>query len=364
LSKLEPRELVEKGILYIRLVQLELGIPVLQKAYQESLILGDLKTALDAIAFLLRCYAEKDDFGSLFNLKNEIQEFGLLEKISMNSQFYYTLGICSFYQNQFDEARKYFVLSGEKAQDEAPQLQVQAEIGLAITDIEEKKWEDAQARLSTLKTVADKINQPSLMISVLLNEGRLNRLMNNFNEALCYFWKALELNKNNKNLFGHFYLLYEMSITYFSIGKFEYAKMYLDLLKSSMPDNEVVRLEKLVQELQIKLTRVIDYDLLIDQKKRKIFEKTRGEINFGSQDMILDLFILFTLNQGKIYSKEDLSDFIWKEAYNPLIHDNKIYVTIKRLRTLIEPNIQYPQYILRSRKGYFLNHTLKISINT
>jgi DNA-binding response OmpR family regulator len=155
-----------------------------------------------------------------------------------------------------------------------------------------------------------------------------------------------------------------MSITYFSIGKFEYAKMYLELLRSSMPEKEVVRLEKLVSELQAKLNKITDYDLLIDKKKRKIIEKTRGEINFGSQDLILDLFILLTQNQGKIYSKEDLSDVIWNEAYNPLIHDNKIYVTIKRLRTLIEPDIQYPQYILRSRNGYFLNQSLKIAINS
>lgn len=364
MSKLEPKELVEKGILYIRLVQLEAGIPVLQQAYDEALAAGDLQTSLSAIAYLLRCYAEKDDFATLFKLKSEIQEFGLLEKISLNSQFYYTLGICSFYQNQYGEARKYFDLASEKAKGECIPRKVQADVGLAIVDIEEAKWDSAKARLDMAKSVLEQLNEPVLMMIVLLNQGRLNRLMNHHNEALCAIWKALDINKYHKNLFGYFYLLYELSATYYNLGKYEYSKMYLELLKNSMPEKEVVRLDKLVGELQSKLSKITDYDLLIDKKKRKIIEKTRGEINFGSQDLILDLFILLTQNQGRIYSKEELSDIIWNEPYNPLVHDNKIYVTIKRLRTLIEPDMQYPQYILRSRNGYFLNQSLKIAVSS
>jgi tetratricopeptide (TPR) repeat protein len=367
MSKLEPKELVEKGVLYIRLVQLEMGIPVLQQAYQEAIAQGDLQTALDAIAYLLRCYAEKDDFDTLFKIKSEIQEFGLLEKITLNSQFYYTLGICSFYQNQFGEARKYFNLARERAQSESVPRKVQAEVGLAIVEIEEGRWSEAKIRLEMAKSLLEHMNEPALptmMMIVLLNEGRLSRLMGAYKEALCDYWRALEINKYHKSLFGYYYLLYEMSITYYSIGKYDYAKMYLELLRSSMPEKEVVRLEKLASELHAKLSKITDYDLLIDRKKRKIIEKTRGEINFGSQDLILDLFILLTQNQGKIYSKEELSDIIWNETYNPMVHDNKIYVTIKRLRTLIEPDIQYPQYILRSRNGYFLNQSLKIAVSS
>lgn len=44
----------------------------------------------------------------------------------------------------------------------------------------------------------------------------------------------------------------------------------------------------------------------------------------------LDLLRLFVLNQGTVYSKEFLVENVWKQPYDPSVHDNKIYVTIKR----------------------------------
>nr|WP_295905720.1 hypothetical protein [uncultured Bdellovibrio sp.] len=46
---------------------------------------------------------------------------------------------------------------------------------------------------------------------------------------------------------------------------------------------------------------------------------------------------------------------VWSQIYDPDLHDNLIYVSIKRLRTLIEPDLESPRYILRDRKGYYFN---------
>ena len=71
-----------------------------------------------------------------------------------------------------------------------------------------------------------------------------------------------------------------------------------------------------------------------------------------------------------IFSKEKKQDKLeWIEAmhYSPdskLLavgsHDNKIYVTIKRLRKLIEPDYDKPRYIFRAKNGYYLNKNTKI----
>jgi DNA-binding response OmpR family regulator len=68
------------------------------------------------------------------------------------------------------------------------------------------------------------------------------------------------------------------------------------------------------------------------------------------------------LNQGKVYSKEFLVEKIWKQSYDPSVHDNKIYVTIKRLRKLIEPDYDKPKYIYRAKNGYFMNKAAKIIV--
>jgi DNA-binding response OmpR family regulator len=63
---------------------------------------------------------------------------------------------------------------------------------------------------------------------------------------------------------------------------------------------------------------------------------------------------------GQVYSKEFLVKQVWKQEYDPAVHDNKIYVTIKRLRKLIEPEYEKPRYIFRAKNGYYLNKNTKV----
>ncbi len=69
---------------------------------------------------------------------------------------------------------------------------------------------------------------------------------------------------------------------------------------------------------------------------------------------------LFMKQPGAVYSKESLVKQVWKQDYDPGVHDNKIYVTIKRLRKLIEPDYEKPKYIFRAKNGYYLNKNTKI----
>lgn len=67
---------------------------------------------------------------------------------------------------------------------------------------------------------------------------------------------------------------------------------------------------------------------------------------------------------GEVYTKEALVEKVWKQAYDPSVHDNKIYVTIKRLRKMIEPDYDKPKYIYRTKNGYYLNRNARVLYNT
>ena len=71
---------------------------------------------------------------------------------------------------------------------------------------------------------------------------------------------------------------------------------------------------------------------------------------------------LFISRQGEVFTKEYLVERVWKQDYNPDVHDNKIYVTIKRLRKMIEPDYDKPKYIFRAKNGYYLNKATKIQL--
>ena len=75
------------------------------------------------------------------------------------------------------------------------------------------------------------------------------------------------------------------------------------------------------------------------------------EIDFGSQVMLRDLLKHFLFNSDASLSKEQLVRFLWSEDYDPLRHDNRVYVTIRRLRLLVDSKIG-PTLILREKTGY------------
>ena len=102
------------------------------------------------------------------------------------------------------------------------------------------------------------------------------------------------------------------------------------------------------------------YDLIFSEDNHSVFEKKLGKIDFKNQFILLDLLRLFVQNQGTVYSKEYLVENVWKQNYDPAVHDNKIYVTIKRLRKLIEPDYEKPKYIFRAKNGYYMNKSAKI----
>lgn len=68
-------------------------------------------------------------------------------------------------------------------------------------------------------------------------------------------------------------------------------------------------------------------------------------------------------NSGSYFDKEQLAKSIWKDEYNPLIHDKLIYTSVSRLRKLIEPkgeNGEKRKYIIRGKDGYTFNPRAKI----
>ena len=83
--------------------------------------------------------------------------------------------------------------------------------------------------------------------------------------------------------------------------------------------------------------------------------KTLGTIDFKHRFVLLEILFLVAKNPGQSFDKEDLAKSIWKDEYNPLIHDKLIYTSISRLRKLIEPKGSERKYILRGKDGYTFN---------
>ena len=80
--------------------------------------------------------------------------------------------------------------------------------------------------------------------------------------------------------------------------------------------------------------------------------KLRENLNDTKVDVLIQ-------NAGKHLSKEELTALVWKERYNPLVHDTRIYSAIRRLRALLGP---LKKFIVTGAGTYQMNSGLNFCL--
>jgi len=117
-----------------------------------------------------------------------------------------------------------------------------------------------------------------------------------------------------------------------------------------------------VQKCLDRLNTIVstEYDLIVNLNSCSVVERHKGKVDFKNQYILFSLMKMFLKQPGRMYSKEDLVKHIWKQGYNPSVDDNKIYVTIKRLRQLMEPDSRNIRYICCGKEGYYLNNKVRV----
>ena len=188
----------------------------------------------------------------------------------------------------------------------------------------------------------------------------------NYKQADKLLWEIYEEANKTNNSYLIPYVLCSMTWCCIKLKNKKQAQMLLNLAeKNASKERKFLRLymEKLKKQEnfdQIKETET--YDIVLDLKDHLIIEREKGCIELKNQFILIELLKLFLLNPGVSYSKEKIIQKIWKEDYAPETHDNKIYVTIKRLREIIEINPCKPKYICRNHAGYSLSKQAKVLV--
>ena len=205
----------------------------------------------------------------------------------------------------------------------------------------------------------------NLELESTLLKAKILKNQQNFSLALNTLLCSFDKLKKEKNYFLLSYFLFEIGLLYKEMGETQKALSFFHSLNYLIDEHNFPRLFELTkQELQAlsPYEQKEGYDIIINISSHKVIEKTKGKINFKNQFMLFDVLKLFILNPNKVFSKKELTEKIWKEEYNSKAHDNKIYVTIKRLREILEPKDARSRYIFRSKGGYHLNLGLKILV--
>lgn len=363
--EIQAKSLYEIGKLYCDRGDYSLALPNLKEASVLFLNERNFDFYLKCLQAILRIHAERNEGDSITTIKENLHDLVIREGIELNSKTYYTLGVCANYKGQTDNSIDYFRKAlelGLKANNQEDMCQ--AILGLSICYRQQKKYEEALKEIYNLTIFLQLLDIPELKASAANSNAMILMDLKKYEQALDILWQAYEELKITKQLSVAIGILANIGITLFELGQKDLAKVYLTLAKKSIdPKNNIHVLAKVETYLkQLNENQIDGADLVFDLEKHAVLERNLGSIDFKNQFILLDLLRLFIGNQGQIFSKEYLVEHVWKQNYDPVVHDNKIYVTIKRLRKMIEPDYDKPKYIFRAKNGYYLNKNAKIEL--
>jgi DNA-binding winged helix-turn-helix (wHTH) protein len=363
----EAGELFELGKLRGELGDFKTSITKLELAAAIYARLREHKLYIKCLTLCLRMYAEMEDQRSLQAIKDRLYEYVSREKIDLNSATYYTLALVSSYKGEYAPALEHLerALALALAEDSKEDM-CYAIHGLAAVYWSLGRTEDSLKEIYNLRVFFQVLKLPDLEVSSQILNGYILVSLKRFEEALDVFWKAFESLKNQKNMYTYVSLLFAMGYAYAEAGEADLAKTYMRLAQQMADPQNFVFLLRKINELIKRVSGRTEnaFDLVFNATSNSVVERKKGKIDFKNQFILLDMLKLFLRSPGEVYSKESLVRAVWKQDYDPSVHDNKIYVTIKRLRQLIEPDFDKPKYIYRAKNGYYLNRNAKVSIES
>ena len=341
------------------------AVPTLVRASQLYNELGDHHFALKSLNLCVRMFAELDDLESLKRLRTQLHDLVTRGRLDLGAGTFYTLALAAQYTDDLPAALEHL----ERALALALQTNEKEEMCYAIFGLASVYWQggridDALRELGNLGVFFQVMHYPDLVVCSQILHGNILIQQNQCAEALELFWTALDHAREKKNLFTYVNLLYAMAFAHAGCGDVEDAKPLVRLAQRMTCAKNFVRLSKQIDELfeRISTKAFGNFDLVLNAASNLVTERRKGRVDFKNQFILLDLLKTFMTTPGHVYSKEALVRAVWKQDYDPAVHDNKIYVTIKRLRQLIEPDFDKPKYIYRAKNGYYLNRNTRTAI--
>ncbi|MCB0363961.1 MAG: tetratricopeptide repeat protein [Bdellovibrionaceae bacterium] len=360
---IKPESTYEVGKLYFERGDFRVAIDKITKAAAVFYTEKNFEAYLKCQNVLLRMYAEMEESEKIQSIKETLQDLVLNKNVELNSKTYYTLALCASYKGQHKVALEYLekslalALSADAKEDICYAIH-----GLAIVYHFLGRYEDALKEIYNLQVFFQVLDLPELRLSSQVLNGHILLKMGKYEQALDVFWQCYDILKEQKNLYMYVSLLFAMGITYADSGEVDLGRMYLTLAKRSVDPANLRYLARSIDDRLKRLGAMEDseYDIVFDSSTNTVMEKKKGKVDFKNQFILLDMLRLFLKNPGEVYTKEALVERVWKQEYDPAVHDNKIYVTIKRLRKMIEPDYDKPKYIYRAKNGYYLNKNARV----
>ncbi|MCM2283034.1 MAG: winged helix-turn-helix domain-containing protein [Bdellovibrionaceae bacterium] len=341
------------------------------RAAELYLSLGETASWIEVTTQMLRIYVEWSDESAIARLeKRLIESLNTAEfSKSLESRAHYIIGLChSCRRETVPQAIMHFRISMDRAVDANDQRALSYPIlGLANLHFAANQLAEAAKELEKLELILAYVDVPDIRGAALILRALILRNQGRHNEALVYLRDAIVHLREHHNTFLYIHALHAHWSVYFQKGDRESARHYLDLAAMTVNERELPRLKRLIDsalESQRSPNVNTPYNFRLDKSNDVILDHKNRAIRLRGRFVLRDLAFLLMSEPGRVFSKEDITNTVWNEKYDPDVHDNKIYVTIKRLRSLLESSDENRSepYVLRYKIGYCFDPNAKVQV--
>ena len=334
------------------------------RAYECASRPQDLLDTLKILGFLIRIASERlEDSKANDFISKADSLMGALTALPAhaNAEYFYNAGMIHTYKGNFEQAQEKYQLAYQQSKEE-DRIDVLSKtlLCLAVNSYRMGNPKQSLVQLDQLSELLHAMSRDYLAGAMHFYRAKVLTELEAYGKALTYYRLSNETLQDKKcwNLFG--YILLGKGIVYKRNGHYEKALDLFQLGLESTDGSVFCRLYDLIHA-EIRDVNDSSVDIYLDRDNRKIRERYLGVVDFKHRFVLLEILFLLASNPGIPYDKQKLAEAVWKDDYNPLMHDKLIYTSVSRLRKLIDPKGgAQRKYILRGRDGYTFNPEVKI----
>ncbi|MBX3042049.1 MAG: helix-turn-helix domain-containing protein [Bdellovibrionaceae bacterium] len=344
------------GKLYLKL----LDFGKAQATAEEGLALaektGDLQKWIPLALFCARLFKETDQSLKLNDLILQLKEYETDRHA--RSGLNYLLGTILAEKGDLDEADRCFEIAEVSALTKADELN--ASYGRCMIFRLKAEWSKALSMLNELESRLAEQHEPEVEMAVQITKARLLWELKDREGSALALEKVRALAKVSQSLYAQVQALITEAFISVDQGDFSQARQQWTMIERLLPTQNGpllrTRLERLKQHLQ--LAEKVPTLNLVSDEAQSVLSYDDVRIDLTKLPQLKSLLVYLASESGRVYSKEEICQFVWGESYHPLRHDNKIYVTIRRLRALFN-EMDIPKVILNRHDGYLFNPQIR-----
>ena len=347
---------LDLGRLYFKACDFDLAIEHLQNGLKVAEQSGQWERWTSLLAPLLRILAERLDRAGLEKWQVKIEKLRMSKVFPESSSVDYVLGIAAIYDGLLEKSELHFQNALRRAM--SLQEEAQAEFGLAATESRRGLYPEAIARVTRLSLRLQNSPLTDLRIAAGLLRVICLRDSGSVDEALKYLQPLQVLCSLDSNLYMTLNVLFSYGTIHQVREEWPEAERYFALCRLLLREKDLRHLQQEITKREeiIKNSRVGDNRIeLVEGTKTFLKVPGKEPIDCTHQYILVRLLRRLTENNGETVSKEEVVKTLWGEEYHPLRHDNKVYVTIRRLRNLMRVEGNDNELILKSQDGYIFN---------